>query len=163
MTRERLMEIIEQFKQNRVQYFMWTDEEKSVANNILRKWWFVIYKDTLEPLECNPNQTLGQSYYGREIYRLVSDYQPEPESPWNEYEVKVRNGGIYYFEPEGDSRCELAWGMSLVGFGGVKYEECKCGHLERSCGLGRFRTYPPHPCDDCGPHKPIKVRFWRQK
>ena len=76
MTPERKKELIEQLKQNRVPYYLWTDEERAVADLIPRKWWLcdVLKNGDFEPC-YDPKTTLGDNAAERSVYRLKPGYE----------------------------------------------------------------------------------------
>lgn len=160
-------EIIEALKKNEREFFFLTDEQKIVALQIGKKN-FLFHEDGGK--FSVPNSSYG--FIDATMYRLRPDYQPEPEKPkmgWVEYPVNtVGNDERYAFSVGGlekrmdQTAIPLQNAFGMVGFGGIKFR-C-CSHFSTEDGnLSDWLTDIPSPCDECGPHIPIAVRFWEAK
>lgn len=162
-------EIIEFLKSNRVPYYLWTPEEREVADRIPRRWWLCSISNLpdFDPVSTRLEEELGAGG-GADgtIYRLKPDYEPEPESGWVEYDVSKSGSYFEFCRPIGMGQFDcfrINELPGMVGFGGIMYEDCECGSMADAGMTGKFHMTPPEPCEKHGPHKPIKVRFWRQK
>jgi hypothetical protein len=125
-----------------------TDAEKEVmreANATDNVEWLTYYPDTwqIQYGAVEDKDTL--------IHRIRPDFRPpvaEPESEWDEYEVRLVDGRYRFFVPGQYTEATFAFRESLPGYGGTMYE---------TSGMW---TYFGIPVDEHGIMlRPLKVRY----
>lgn len=165
-TREMSFEqIIEYLKQNTTIYDLWSEEVKQVADKIERKWWDIRDRGRFVKVNATPALNLEQCCDWLAVYRLSPNYQPPKKAGWVEYDIGMN--AIELWQVKEDGRGDFIQGFILheacvkKGFGGVLYEDCDC-RQPRPSHVGVFLMTPPTPCEKHGPHKPVKVRFWKE-
>ena len=159
-------EIISYLKSNTTIYDLWPKEVRKVADGIERKWWQVRRCGEFIYLLIDTPETLGDLNDWESVYRLSPDYHPPKKAGWVEYDVVCNDYGEYVTTGVVVFGTFLASGLRTLayqkGFGGVMYEDCECNDLKAYHPEPWFMS-PPAPCSKHGPHKPIKVRFWKEK
>lgn len=154
-------EIIGYLKSNTTIYGLWPEEVRKVADVIERKnflWWDV-QEHRFVPTRFAKNLSIGEMKWL--VFRLSPDYQPTKKAGWVEYEV-YPSFGEWMFDLPPKKEMPLKWADGMIGFGGVLYKDCSCNDLKAYHPEPWFMS-PPAPCEKHGPHKPVKVRFWREK
>jgi len=104
----------------------------------------------------------SDNFYQNNVYRLSTSYEDNPPKRlgWVETDVFESDGCYYAVDPKGDAiRIECAFGV--VGFGGIyQTSECQCDCELGGIGEGWFPIR--RVCNEHGPWKPTKVRFWQE-